>query len=212
MNELKTRKHWEKLPAALMERFAFNAAYVFDRPGEAADALKRLVLLLESEFFPGRLQQIAYAADWRYEVSILCSHLEQLALQCDSREGLAVADSATTGMLVCERYALSSYTRLARLSLIYGRNREQAALWCERYRRAESDLLCEDESNLDDYTIAVRECLDPDKVRQTAEEMRRVLPKELLEKHVPDFDAADCLTPREVVEQIEELIGIQQVT
>jgi hypothetical protein len=206
INELFNRNHWKSLPQALIGRFAVNSTYVFERPIEAADALKRLVFILESECFRGRLQQIANASDWSYEVCVLCSHLEQFASQSEGSGALAVADSAATSILVCERYALTSYVKLARLSLTVGQNKEEAALWCDRYRRAERDLLAEDASHLSIHARAVRECLDLEKARQTAEEMRRVLPKHLLDKHLPDFDSADCLTPREMVEQIEAMI------
>lgn len=205
LDELRNRRHWKRLPPALIQEFGVNATHVFDRPGEATDALMRLVMLLESDLFPNRLRQIADAENWRYEMSILSAHLQQCASLHEESAMPAVADSAAVAQLVCERFDLFAYCALARMSVSFGRNVQEATLWCDRYRQAESELLREDEANLSITARATRECLDPDKLRQTAEEMRRILPRHLLDKHCPDFDASDCYTPRHVIEQIEDL-------
>lgn len=206
INEWRIRRHWRRLPPAVIERFIANATYVVDDPSAAAVALRWLTFVLELKSFQRRLRQIASAEDWDDELSALSSNLYSFGLQYEKSVISARSDGdyvgallivvrAVTSSLVCDRYALSSYTTLARLSLVYFQDRDQAALWCCQYRKAESDLLAADESNLSIHARAVRECLDPEKARQTAEEMRRVLPKHLLDKHLPDFDSAVSVVP-----------------
>lgn len=211
LDELRNRRQWKRLPTQLIQAFGFNATYVFDRPGEATDALMRLVMLLESDLFPGRLRQIAGAENWRSEISVLSAHLQQCASlheESAMQESamLAIADSAAVAQLVCERYDLYAYIALARISVNFGHNLQEATLWCDRYRRAESDLLAENESNLSISARAVRKCLDPDKLRHTVEKMHRILPKHLLDRNFPGWVSADYLTPREVAEHIENLV------
>jgi hypothetical protein len=211
--ELRSRKHWERFPEPLVTQISTNAAYVFDDTAEAQEALKHFVFLLESPYFPGRLQQIARAKEWRPEVSLLANHLIGLAGNlCETTiirgpmDGIVIYAAATSSLL-CQRYALSSYTFLARFGLTIGRNLDEGARWCDRYRRAERDLLAEEVSNLDSYSRAVRELLDPQRAREMHEEMRTVLPKDLLDKYVPDFDSADpAATPRDVAEALETVM------
>jgi hypothetical protein len=173
--------------------------------------------MLEADIFQGRLRKIANTKDWSDELSTLSSNLYAFALDCeksvvsarrdaDYKVALVFLVRALASSMLCDRYTLLSYATLARVCLGYLQNCNDAALWCDRYRRAESDLLAEEESNLGIYARAIRECLDPENARQTAEGMRRVLPKHLLDEYVPGFDSSDSLTPREVVEQIEDLI------
>ncbi|MEX2309915.1 MAG: hypothetical protein WD738_20250 [Pirellulales bacterium] len=227
ISELKARKHWKSLPPAVFQRFTDNANYVFDDSRATAVALRWLTFTLELKSFRGRLQEIASAECWSDELSTLSSNLHSFALAYEKAVisarndrdyvgALLIVVRALTSSLVCNRYSLWSYTTLARISLTFRENREDAALWCARYRKAESDLLTVDESTLDDYTRAVRELLYPYKVRQTAKEMQRVLPKHsrlpkhLLDKYLPDLDSGP-LTAREDVEQIEAMLGIQPV-
>jgi hypothetical protein len=172
--------------------------------------------------FRRSLQKIARAEEWRKNIFDLSRRLSCVAAQHKQsvlsaqtdlkiQSALFAADSAAVASLVCERYAMGSYCLLAQLSFGINDTPQEAALWCNRYRRAESDLLCKVESSLDPSERAIRKMLDPAKLRDTAEEMRRVLPKCLLQS-LPGFNSENPVTSDEVVEQIEELISIQEVT
>lgn len=206
---LQGRRQWRDISNSCWELLRKNVAYVFNQPREAAEALRNTVMVTEQFRLLSHLApETAPRRTDADRMSLLSLHLGEMAIKfateirtAETRERqtqlLFLADSSASASLVWDRYQLQSYLVIASLTLELGRNREQARLWCDRYRRAEHDLLSCPQSDLTTAQRSIRDLLDPTVLHRSQDEMRRHLPT----GGPPNSD--ETLTARQWLYQIE---------
>lgn len=170
-----------------------NLAYVFDRRGESAEALRNTILIAERNRFPRQLVrgESPLAQSDAGRMSAVALELAELASRLGrdipsastherQSELLFLADSAAIASLVFDRYCLQAYLVIAQLVLAAGSNREETALWCRRYRKAEADLLSRPEADLNTMQQTTKTLLDPAAMKGVQDEMYRYASSDML--------------------------------
>lgn len=212
------RGKWRKLGPDILRAIFQNTQTAFETQYEQLYIIRDLVLLADSLNLPRRqfrtivqrqdrdldVKRYQFALTFYWQGSQSCKNCYSEAAEEAVRKSAHLAIMGFRSAVACDRHTLPAYTGLAHVfGQILG-EKEEALVWCKRYKDVEDRLVATPEAELEKMHVFAKAARDlalesPEERRRQAQQLMAFAPGLLKGEH-PEQDPSG----REQIEEIEK--------